>query len=613
MKQTHPSRKEKGNGRPAPKQKPGGGIGKILAYAGEYKAHAALSCILSVISTVLALGPYIAVWFTARSVISALPYTPGLHQILTYALWAVLTAALSIALYAIALILSHLAAFRVSKNMKKAALGHISRLPLVFFTSNTSARIRRLIDENTGAAETFVSHQLPDVAGAFVLPVAVIAMLFIFDWRLGLASIAPVVLGFVSMSFSMTEKQRKVIADYENQQEALSSSAIEYVRGIPVVKIFQQTVYSFKGFYEAIMRYRGLANQVCNGMKVTTTIYTVLINAMFAFLIPAGILLYNRTEDPAGFVADFLFYLLLAPVFPMMLSKIMKFSDDIMRVNMANQNLEALMEEKPLPEPRVPQSPSVYDICFEQVSFAYPGTNRNAVDNLSFRLPQGGTLAIVGVSGSGKTTAAGLLARFFDTDSGEIKIGGINIKDIAKEDLMAKVSFVFQSTKLLKGSLAYNIAMGCGDVPRERILAAAKKAQCQDILDKLPRGIDTVYGTEGTYLSGGECQRIALARAILKDAPIVILDEATAFADPENERLIQKSFEELTKDKTLIMIAHRLTTVQKASGILVMDNGRLVEQGTHKELLSKGGAYASMWRDYQSSIKWNIKKEEVTA
>lgn len=610
MKQTQAMENQKK--RPASKQKQGG-IGKILTYAGEYKAHAALSCILSVISTVLALGPYITLWFTAREVIAALPDTPDFSQILTYALWAVLSAVFSIALYAIALILSHLAAFRVSKNMKKSALRHVSQLPLGFFTSNTSARIRRLIDENTVAAETFVSHQLPDIAGAFVLPVAVISMLFLFDWRLGLACLAPVILGFVTMSFSMTEKQRKVISDYENQQEILSSSAIEYVRGIPVVKVFQQTVYSFKGFYEAIMRYRGLANQVCNGMKVTTTIYTVLINGIFAFLIPVGILIYSHTENPAGFVTDFLFYLLLAPIFPTMLSKIMKFSDDIMRVNMANQNLETLLSENPLPEPSSPQIPSAYDICFEQVSFAYPETNQNAVDNLSFHLPQGGTLAIVGASGSGKTTAASLATRFFDLDSGEIKIGGINIKDIAKEDLMEKVSFVFQSTKLLKGSLACNISMGCGDVSRERILAAAQKAQCQNILDKLPQGIDTVYGTEGTYLSGGECQRIALARAILKDAPIVILDEATAFADPENERLIQKSFETLTKDKTLIMIAHRLTTVQKASCILVMDHGRLIEQGTHKELLSKNGVYASMWQDYQSSIEWNIKKEEVIA
>ena len=291
----------------------------------------------------------------------------------------------------------------------------------------------------------------------------------------------------------------------------------------------------------------------------------------------------------------------------------MKFSDDIMKVNMANQNLEELMKEQPLEEPSNPKKPAAYDLTFENVTFAYPGTTHKAVEDLSFYLPQGGTLAIVGASGSGKSTAASLAARFFDMDSGNIKIGGINIKEITKEDLTNNVSFVFQSTKLLKGTLAYNISMGCGDVPRDKIIEAAQKAQCQDILDKLPEGIDTVYGSDGIYLSGGECQRIALARAILKDAPIVILDEATAFSDPENERLIQKSFEELTKDKTLIMIAHRLTTVQNASCILVMDHGHLVEQGTHSELLAKNGVYASMWKDYQSSIEWNIKKTEVIA
>lgn len=594
-------------------EKKAGGIGKVLSYAGEYKVHVRISCILSVISTVLVLGPYIALWFTAREVIAALPGTPDFSQIQVYALGAVFSAVFSVALYAAAIIFSHFAAFRVSKNMKKTALAHISRLPLGFFTSNTSARIRRLVDENSTAAETFVSHQLPDMAGAFILPVAVIVMLFLFDWRLGLSCLIPVILGFVIMSSSMTERQKKVIAEYENQQEVLSSSAIEYVRGIPVVKVFQQTVYSFKGFYEAIIRYRELANQVCNGIKVTNTIYTVLINAIFAFLIPTGILIYNHSGNPAGFITDFLFYLLLAPIFPTMLSKIFKFSDDIMKINLANENLENLLAEKPLQEPDHPQIPTAYDVTFEDVSFAYPGTNRNAVDKLSFHLPAGGTLAIVGASGSGKSTAAALAARFFETDSGAIKIGGINIKDITKKDLMKKISFVFQSTKLLKGSLAYNISLGCADVTREEILAAAKKAQCQDIIDKMPAGIDTVYGTDGIYLSGGECQRIALARAILTDAPIVILDEATAFADPENERLIQKSFEELTKDKTLIMIAHRLTTVQNASAILVMDQGRLIEQGTHRELLAKNSVYASMWRDYQSSIKWNIKETEVTA
>lgn len=436
-------------------------------------------------------------------------------------------------------------------------------------------------------------------------------MLFIFDWRLGIATLVPVILGFFIMSASVTEKQRKVIADFENQQEVLSSAAIEYVRGIPVVKVFQQTVYTFKGFYEAIMRYRALANQVCNGIKVTTTIYTVLINAIFAFLIPVGILIYNNTGNPGGFVTDCLFYLLLAPVFPLMLSKIMKVSDDLMKVNLANQNLEELLAQKPLPAPADAKTPSTYDITFDSVSFTYPGTNHKAVDNLSFHLPQGKTLAIVGASGSGKSTVANLTVRFFDTDAGVIKIGGISVRDIAKKDLMRKVAFVFQSTKLLKGTLAYNVSMGCEGASRESILDAMQKAQCQDILEKLPQGIDTVYGSEGIYLSGGECQRVALARAILKDAPIVILDEATAFADPENERLIQKSFEELTKDKTLIMIAHRLTTVQNASCILVMDHGRIVEQGTHQELLSKNGVYTSIWNEYQSSIKWNIKETEV--
>ncbi|WP_249961574.1 ABC transporter ATP-binding protein, partial [Histophilus somni] len=467
---------------------------------------------------------YIGFWFIIRQVIFALPDPISYRQGTGFGLLALISTILSIGLYTLALVLSHLAAFRTSKNMKKEALKHVVRLPMGYFLANRSSKIRQQIDINTQAVEVFIAHQLPDLAGAFTLPIAVVVMLLFFDWRLGLLSLLMVFVAFIMVSLLMTKEQRQVVIDFEKQKEHMASSALEYVRGMPVVKVFQQTVFTFRNFYKEIMAYRKIAYKLCQGLKFGTSLYNLMLNSIYIFLLLGGIFLYQRSPEPSVFIVDLIFYLMLVAIFPNMLSKIMKVSDDLMKVKEAKGNFDSLMAEEPLSQASNPKKPKDFSISFKNVSFSYPNANEKAISNFSFECKQGETIALVGPSGGGKSTVAKFLSRFYEPSEGSIKIGNIDIRDMAKEDLMNTVSFVFQDTKIMEGSIAENIARGCGEVSREDILQAALKAQCKDIIDKLPQGLDTPYGAKGVYLSGGECQRLAIANSILRDTPIVVLD-----------------------------------------------------------------------------------------
>lgn len=445
------------------------------------------------------------------------------------------------------------------------------------------------------------------LAGAIVRTIAMIVLLFTFDWRLGLLSLVPMILGFFSMRKMMGKEIEESMRQYENALEEMNNEAVEYIRGIPVVKTFNQTVFSFENFHKSIMKYKNWAVNFTITMRPPMCKFTVAINSIFALLIPAGILLIGTAVNPQKFLSDFIFYIIFTPIITIVMNKIMFSSEDLMMARDGARRINAILQEKPLEECEFPNIVRKSDIKFNHVTFTYPGSDRKALDDISLEIKQGSTVALVGPSGGGKTTIASLIPRFFDVDSGEITIGGINVKNISNEDLMNHVSFVFQNTNLFKTSLYENIKFSKQDATKEEVIKAAKAAQCEEIFDKMPDGINTVVGSSGVYLSGGEAQRIALARAILKDAPIVLLDEATAFADPENEHKIQKAFEVLTKNKTVLMIAHRLSTVKNADKIIVIEDGQIKESGTHEELLSQNNLYAKMWEDYKKSISWKVK------
>lgn len=505
---------------------------------------------------------------------------------------------------------THLAAFRTATNMRKAAAKHLVDLPMGYFTTAQSGRLRKQIDDNAGMTETLLAHQLPDLVGAVVTPIAAIVLLFVFDWRMGLLCLIPMGISMGLLSMMMGGKSAPFFSRYQRAIEDLSAEATEYVRGIPVVKVFQQTVYSFKAFYRSIMSYSKLAGDYAMVCRTPMSGFTAAINGTFLLLIPAGMLLCGAASDGWAVLADLLFYILFTPACAVMMNRIMYAGQATMEAKEAVYQLDQILQTKPLEETRTPKTPKDASIEFSHVSFTYPGAEGQALKNISFEVPQGATVALVGPSGGGKTTAASLIPRFWDVQSGAVKVGEVNVKEISSKELMSQVAFVFQDTRLFKTSLLENIRAARPGATREQVMQAARAAQCSDIIEKMPDGLDTVVGAKGIYLSGGEQQRIALARAILKDAPIVVLDEATAFADPENEMLIQKAFEALTQGKTVLMIAHRLSTVQNADDILVLKEGEIVERGSHTALLSQEGEYARMWRDYQTSAQWKVGKEE---
>lgn len=591
-------------------QKKQSSLSRILSYAGRHKNLTLLGCILSALSAVLGLIPYVCVWLAARNVLESWPALEGISGLARWGWTAVWTAIGSIALYFAALISTHIAAFRTARNIRRTAMDHVLKLPLGFFTGNLSGRLRKLIDDNAGLTEDLLAHKLPDLAGTIVTPIAAIVMLFLFDWKMGLLCLLTMVLALLSMCMMMGGKNAGFFHRYQKEIERMSGEAVEYVRGIPVVKMFQQTVYSFKAFYAAIRDYSDLASQYAMSCRVGQTCFLTFINGAFALLIPAALLL-SSSGDIRTVLVNFIFYALFAPACGQMINRIMYMSEAIMEADEAVGRLDEILGQKPMEESKMQKRPVNANISFDHVTFTYPGADRPALDNVSFSVRPGQVTALVGPSGGGKTTAASLIPRFWDTDSGTVAIGGVNVREMNTEDLMSQVAFVFQDTRLFKESLLENIRAARPEATRDEVLAAAHAAQCDDILQKLPQGLDTVVGTKGIYLSGGEQQRIALARAILKNAPIVVLDEATAFADPENEYQIQKAFEVLTKNKTVLMIAHRLSTVQNADSIIVLSDGKVVEQGSHESLLALCGVYTAMWEDYQRSARWKVGKGEA--
>lgn len=591
-----------------------GELSRMFGYAGNYHVLTVLGCILSGISTILSMLPFVCIWLVIRDLIQA--FAAGDISLATestrYAWMAVVFAAASILIYFIALNCTHLAAFRTATNMRKTAIHHIVTLPLGYFSQNASGRLRKIIDDNAGLTEGFLAHQLPDLTSAVVMPVAVIVLIFLFDWRLGICCLIPMGISVIFLKQMMGGDNAQFMGKYMTALETMNKEAVEYIRGIPVVKVFQQTIYSFKNFHAAIEEYEKFASGYALKCRIPLTGFTVTLNGTFVLLIPVAMLILSGVSGQAAYenvVLDFLFYSLFTPVCATMMNRIMFASEQLMAAKSAVSRVEEILQEQPLKEPEHPMIPADASIVFSDVSFAYPGAKGNALNHISFEVPAGKTVALVGASGSGKSTAASLIPRFYDVQSGSVTIGGVDVRNIEKQELMKRVAFVFQNTRLFKDTLLNNIKAARPDATREEVLKAANEAQCKDIIDRLPDGLDTLVGTGGTYLSGGENQRIALARAILKDAPIIVLDEATAFADAENEHQIQLAFERLTKNKTVLMIAHRLSTIQDADLILVFKDGQIAERGTHEELVALNGIYSSMWKDYQTSIAWKVGKE----
>ncbi len=587
-------------------------LSKLRNYMAGRKALLPASLVLSALSALTGMVPYILIWFIVRAFITA-GGTSSPRLIGQYAWWAAGLAIASVILYFLALSASHLAAFRVETNMRRYAMRKVVNMPLGFFDNNTSGRIRKIIDDNASITHSFLAHQLPDLAGTIITPLTALVLVFVFDWHLGVACLVPVLLSVSIMSFMLGKKGRYFMQSYMDSLEEMNTEAVEYVRGVPVVKVFQQTVFSFKNFYNSIVKYKEMVSGYTKIWRLPMSLYTVIINGFSYFLVPAAILLIGSTGNYAMVILNMFFYILVTPVFSQSIMKSMYLNQAIGQASEAISRLENLTSAEQLSVPVNPVPIKGYNIRFENVSFSYPGANRKAVDRVSFKIPQGQTVALVGASGGGKTTIARLIPRFWDADEGQVSIGGVNVKNIAPDELMNQISFVFQNTRLFKTSLLENIKYGNHSATMEEVNRAVGLAQCREIIERLPKGLNTKIGTEGTYLSGGEQQRIVLARAILKNAPIVVLDEATAFTDPENEHLIQQALKKLTEGKTVLMIAHRLTSVQGAGNILVINEGKIVEQGTHDELIEEKGIYTKMWKEYQKSVQWTIREEACHA
>lgn len=588
------------------KAKGKGNLSVLMDYAGRRRVLTYLSWVLSAVSALTALVPFVFVWLIVREVIQANGNFAAVQGSLSvYGWWAVGSALISMLVYFAALMCSHVAAFRVAGNMRKKAMRHIGTLPIGFMNSLGSGRVRRIVNESSGATETYLAHQLPDMVGAFATPVGMIVLLFVFDWRLGLLSLIPTVLGFIIMSKMTGKDMARKMKEYQSALENMNNEAVEYVRGVPVVKTFGQTVFSFKRFKGSIDSYHKWVVAYTKSLMWPMVAFTTAINCVFVPLIIAGLCFTAGGVDGA-FLLNLIFYIIFTPIISVTLMKVMFMSENNMIVSDALQRIDGILVIKPLPEPSAPQTPKDNSVTFENVTFAYEGADRNAIDGITLDVKAGETVALVGPSGGGKTTAAGLVARFWDTASGAVKVGGVNVKDIDRQTLNDTVAYVFQDSKLLKTSIFENVRMGRPSATREEVLAALHNAQCDDILNKFPHGVDTVIGSKGVYLSGGEQQRIAIARVMLKNAPVLVLDEATAFADPENEAAVQRAFERLANGRTVIMIAHRLTTVQNADKIYVLKDGKIAEEGTHVQLMEKGGLYHNMYDEYRTSIAWKV-------
>lgn len=579
---------------------------------GRRKALLPVAIVLSALGGLAGLAPFVFIWLIVRELLSG-GDIGAQTQVISYAWWAAGTAVGGVVLYFGALMCSHLAAFRVESNIRKSAMRRIVGMPLGFFDSNTTGRIRKIIDDNASITHSFLAHQLPDMAGTALVPLLAVVLIAAFDWRLGLACLVPVFTAMGIMAYTMNTRGREFMRQYMNLLEQMNTEAVEYVRGIPVVKVFQQTVYSFKNFYRTIMQYNHTATRYTRLWERPMTLYTVIINSFAYFLVPVAVILTGMGEGVGTVLVNLILFVLVTPVFSECVMKSMYIGQAFAKADEAVSRLDSLTDYPTLKETAEPVQPATYGITFSNVTFAYPGTDTDVLKNVTFTVQQGKRVALVGASGSGKTTIARLVPRFYDVDGGSVRIGGVDVRDISHKELMRTVSFVFQNPQLIKTTILENIVYGRPEATMEEVNRAVDMAQCREIIDRLPDGLNTVIGTEGTYLSGGERQRIALARALLKDAPVIVLDEATAFADPENEHLMQAALRELTRGKTVITIAHRLTSVADADEILVIDNGRIAERGTHDTLLGMKGIYYNRWNEYCRAVNWTIEKHRQPA
>lgn len=585
---------------------------RLLNYSGNYKYLTIVGMFLSALSAICLLVPFVYIWDVVNALLAVAPDFTKAQNLDVYAINAFTFAVLGIILNFFGLMGTHLSAFKNEKNMKDAAINHLLKLPLGYFSNHTSGGLRKIIDYSTAKTEIFLAHQLFDLTGAIVTPIVFLILLFSFDWRLGLICLIPIILCFVFMYPMFSKESRNSMEKYEKYLEEMNGEAVEYVRGIPVTKAFQQSIYSFKNFINAIKNYGKFSAEYSMSTHIPMTAFTVSINGFFALLIPAGILLAGSVVD-VKFFANFMFYIIFTPICAVMMMKIMTVSQDWMLASCALDSIEAILNENPLVDPINPQKPKNHSIEFEGVYFDYENADgdEHILNDVNLKINENETVALVGPSGGGKTTIASLIPRFWDVNQGSIKVGDVDVRSISTKELMKNISFVFQNTTLFKDSIYNNVAIGRKGASRDDVKKALSLTQCDDIIDELPDGIDTVIGSEGTYLSGGQQQRIALARAVLKDAPIIILDEATALADPENEYLIQKAISEITKDKTVIMIAHRLSSVKNVDKIYVVENGRIVEEGNHHTLIDSGGIYSRMWDEFNQSIQWKVKSEAI--
>lgn len=585
---------------------------RLLNYSGNYKYLTIVGMFLSALSAICLLVPFVYIWDVVNALLAVAPDFTKAQNLDVYAINAFTFAVLGIILNFFGLMGTHLSAFKNEKNMKDAAIKHLLKLPLGYFSNHTSGGLRKIIDYSTAKTEIFLAHQLFDLTGAIVTPIVFLILLFSFDWRLGLICLIPIILCFVFMYPMFSKESRNSMEKYEKYLEEMNGEAVEYVRGIPVTKAFQQSIYSFKNFINAIKNYGKFSAEYSMSTHIPMTAFTVSINGFFALLIPAGILLAGSVVD-VKFFAKFMFYIIFTPICAVMMMKIMAVSQDWMLASCALDSIEAILNENPLVDPINPQKPKNHSIEFEGVYFDYENADgdEHILNDVNLKINENETVALVGPSGGGKTTIASLIPRFWDVNQGSIKVGDVDVRSISTKELMKNISFVFQNTTLFKDSIYNNVAIGRKGASRDDVKKALSLTQCDDIIDELPDGINTVIGSEGTYLSGGQQQRIALARAVLKDAPIIILDEATALADPENEYLIQKAISEITKDKTVIMIAHRLSSVKNVDKIYVVENGRIVEEGNHHTLIDSGGIYSRMWDEFNQSIQWKVKSEAI--
>lgn len=599
------------------KEKKTGAITTLLEYAGNYRVLTIIGLALSAVSMLCSIVPYVCIWLVVRDLIAVIPDFSNVKNVETYGWIAFGFAVVGIILYFIGLLCTHLAAFRTAENIRKTGINHIMKAPLGYFDNNASGLIRGRLDSAANDTETLLAHNLADIVGTVVLFVGMVVLMFVFDWRMGVACLLSAIISIITMFSMMGGKNSQLMAEYQAAQDRMTKAGTEYVRGIPVVKIFQQTVYSFKAFKKSIEEYSDKAEyyqgEVC---RVPQSINLTFTEGAFIFLVPLVIFLVPSTLRDGNFsnlVKNFVFYAVFSAIISTALAKIMFASSGIMLAGTALSRIDLVMKAPTLEKCVNPKEPADNSVVFKDVSFTYEGSSIPALSHISFRVKPGQTVALVGPSGGGKTTAASLIPRFWDVDEGVVEVGNVNVKEIDQHVLMDQVAFVFQNTKLFKTSILENVKIANPNASDDDVMQALKAARCEDIIEKLPNGVHTIIGSEGTYLSGGEQQRIALARAILKNAPIVVLDEATAFADPENEVLIQKALSVLCKDRTVIMIAHRLSTVVNADKIIVLEEGHIIEEGTHKELLDKNGLYHKMWTDYNQAVKWKITSGKEAA